>query len=282
MRRGAIVVGLLALGAGAFWVPRAGVGAGGAPREDDSRPGARPQAERKLVFREGFAGSRLGRRRWNACHWWADGGCTIASNNELEWYLPAQARVRRGRLGLVAEARPVRGSDGRLYPYRSGMISSGPPPGSTRPKFAFRYGRAEIRARVPAGRGLWSAFWLLPANRESTPEIDVMEILGHRPATVEMHLHYRRGDGARERRGMEWNQRSLRRGWHTFAIDWRPGSLAWLIDGVVRWSVRGARVPSNRMYLVANLAVGGHWPGEPDGSTRFPSALAIDYVKVWR
>ena len=233
----------------------------------------------RLAFRDDFDGQRPSRRRWSTCHWWARRGCTIASNHELEWYLPGQVRVRRGKLRLVAERRRVRGSDGNIHPYRSGMISSGPPPGSSRPKFAFRYGRAEIRARVPAGKGLWSAFWLLPANRESKPEIDVMEVLGHRRHTLEMHLHYRDGDQVRQR-GREWKH--LRPGWHTFAVDWRPGRLTWLLDGEVRWRVRGDAVPRERMYLVANLAVGGDWPGPPSAATRFPASLDVDWVKVWR
>lgn len=227
-----------------------------------------------------FSGRRLNRRIWNTCHWWADRGCTIASNNELEWYLPRQVRVRKGRLRLVARRRPTQGADGRRYPFVSGMISSGPPYDSRKPRFAFRYGRAEIRARVPAGKGLWSAFWLLPASRRSKPEIDVMEVLGHAPTTVEMHLHYRRPDGTVGQRGKEWRDAKLRSGWHTYAVDWRPGRLAWLIDGVVRWRVHGRAVPRVPMYLVANLAVGGDWPGPPSSSTRFPSALEIDYVRV--
>jgi beta-glucanase (GH16 family) len=275
MRRSTIAGGLLALAVAAA-VSRAGTEAGG------ERDALRPASERRLVMDENFAGRRLSRSRWSTCHWWAKRGCTIESNNELEWYLPEQARVGGGRLRLVAERRRVTGSNGREYPYASGMISSGPPRGSKTPRFAFRYGRVEMRARVPSGKGLWSAFWLLPANRTSKPEIDVMEILGHRPETVEMHLHYRNPDGETEQRGREWTQGSLRGGWHRFGIDWRPGYLAWLVDGVVRWRVRGDVVPDTRMYLVANLAVGGDWPGEPDAATAFPSSLEIDYVKVWR
>ncbi len=248
-----------------------------------ARAGGAPQAQgSRLVLREDFGGTRLDARRWRRCHWWARGGCTIASNGELEWYVPGQVRVHGGALRLVAQRGPVRGSDGRVYPYRSGMISSGPGPGSSAPRFAFRYGRAQIRARVPRGRGLWSAFWLLPANRRSKPEIDVMEIRGGHPDTVEFHVHWRGSGGATRQRGRSWRQAGLRRGWHTFAIDWRPGRLTWLVDGRVRWMVRGRAVPRTRMYLVADLAVGGEWAGSPDDSTRFPSALVIDSVRVWR
>ena len=271
MRSGVLILGLLTLGVAALGVSQAGT--------RTLRPPAAVEATGRLAFHEEFSGRRLDRRRWNRCHWWARRGCTIASNNELEWYLPRQVRVRGGRVRLVAEQRSVRGSDGETYPYRSGMISSGPPFDSSRPRFSFRYGRAEIRARIPVGRGLWSAFWLLPVTRESKPEIDVMEVLGHRPRTVEMHLHYRDGEEVRQR-GHEW--RHLSPGWHTFGIDWRPGRLAWLVDGKVRWRVRGEAVPSERMYLVANLAVGGDWPGPPDSATRFPSSFDIDWVKVRR
>ena len=236
----------------------------------------------RLVLREDFDGSDLNRARWNTCYWWAPHGCTISSNHELEWYLPEQVRAHGGVLELVAARRSVRGSDGHTYPYVSGMISSGPPYGSSKPRFAFRYGTAKIRARVPLGTGLWPAFWLLPANRHSIPEIDVMEILGQSPETVHMHLHYRNRQGEVTQRGAQWTDPGLRSGWHTFAIRWRPRRLVWVIDGVPRWRVRGHAVPRRRMYLIANLAVGGDWPGTPAASTRFPSVFQIDSVKVWQ
>src|SRR5688572_7470079 len=92
---------------------------------DDADPGP-AAAVSNGTLREEFRGQHLDRRVWNTCHWWADRGCTIASNEELEWYLPGQVRLRDGRLRLVAERRPARGADGRVFPYRSGMISSGP------------------------------------------------------------------------------------------------------------------------------------------------------------
>jgi beta-glucanase (GH16 family) len=239
-------------------------------------------ALRRLVFDERFAGGRLDGLRWSRCYWWAARGCTIATNHELEWYLPGQVQVGRGVARLIAARRAVRGTDGRTYSFVSGMISSGPTPRSSAPKFAFRYGRVEARLRVPAGAGLWSAFWLLPANRSAQPEIDIMEIHGDSPGVVRMHLHYRGRAGHDAVLSSDWTQRSLRSGWHRYGIDWRPGHLAWLIDGVVRWHVDGAAVPRARMYLIADLAVGGDPVGVPTARTPFPSALAIDWVRVWQ
>jgi beta-glucanase (GH16 family) len=236
----------------------------------------------RLVFDEGFAGGRLDGSRWSRCYWWAARGCTIVTNHELEWYLPGQVQVGRGVARLIAARRAVRGTDGRTYPFVSGMISSGPTPRSSAPKFSVRYGRVEARLRVPAGPGLWSAFWLLPADRSGQPEIDVMEIHGDSPGVVRMHLHYRAAGGRDAVLSSDWTQPSLPSGWHRYGINWRAGRLDWLIDGVVRWHVDGAAVPRSRMYLIADLAVGGDPVGAPTARTPFPSVLAIDWVRVWQ
>jgi beta-glucanase (GH16 family) len=236
----------------------------------------------KLVFADNFTGSRLIASHWNTCYWWASGGCTIATNHELEWYLPGQVQLSNGVAHLVAARRAVRGSDGRVYHFVSGLLSSGPAQDSAKPKFAFRYGRVEARMRVPAGRGLWPAFWLLPATQAELPEIDVVEIHGETPDVVRMHLHSRGPKGGEVVKDGSWTQPSLSSGWHRFGITWQPGRLEWLVDGVVRWQVDGSAVPSQPMYLLANLAVGGDPVGSPTASTPIPSALQIDWVRVWQ
>ena len=123
---------------------------------------------------------------------------------------------------MTASRRTVNG-DGKTYPYASGMVASGPPYDKDKPKFAFTYGRAVIRARIPKGRGLWPAFWLLPADKISKPEIDVMEMYGQEPETVRMHFHYVNDVGEVEAPGEYFTDPGLRTGWHRFAIDWRPG-----------------------------------------------------------
>lgn len=238
-------------------------------------PGRAPARER-VLFREDFGGAELDETRWRTCHWWSERGCTIATNHELEWYVPQQVRVHDGAAHLVADRRRIVGADGRRYPFASGMLSTGPGPEGA-PRFAFTYGRATIRARVPAGDGLWPAFWLLPADRRSEPEIDVMEVTSDEPDTVQMHLHFRRGDAERAR-GHDWQ--GLDPGWHTFAVDWRPGRLTWLVDGKRRWRVDGSMVPSEPMYLIANLAVSRDHPPTP--RTPSPAEFAIDWVRVVR
>ena len=108
-------------------------------------------------------------------------GCTISSNDELEWYRPEQVSVSGGALRLTADRNPTRGSDGREYEYRSGMVTTGPTIRDSEAQMSWTYGTVEARLRVPAGRGLWPALWMLPADRESRPEIDIMEVIGQDP-----------------------------------------------------------------------------------------------------
>jgi beta-glucanase (GH16 family) len=165
------------------------------------------------------------------------------------------------------------------------MVTTGPSRDDRhRPaRFAFQYGYVEMRARVPAGQGLWSALWLLPSDQESKPEIDIMEVLGHEPETVQVHLHTSDGDGRRVSRGQALPVADLSTGWHTYALNWRPDALVWFVDGQERWRVTDpAEIPTEPMYLLANLAVGGDWPGSPDETTSFPNWYEIDYVRVWQ
>lgn len=248
-----------------------------------SPPGSGRSSGPRLVFNATFNGSQLNHARWSTCYWWGSRGCTIATNRELEWYLPGQVSVGGGMVRLIASRRWVRGADGALYRYASGMISSGPTPTADRPKFAFRYGLAEARMWIPAGAGLWPAFWLLPANESDLPEIDVAEIIGQSPGVVRMHLHYRGRRGKNAVDGFDWHSgASLAAGWHLFGIDWEPGRITWLVDGHTRWSVTGSAVPHVPMYPIADLAVGGQQAGKPSAQTRFPSALAINWIRVWQ
>ncbi len=235
-----------------------------------------------LAFRDEFNRSALDAQKWTTCFWWvSNGGCTIETNHELEWYQPANVLLDQGALKLRAEVHSVT-AGGTAYEYTSGMISTGPTGKRSRPaRFAFQYGFVEIRARVPSGKGLWPAFWLLPANRQDKPEIDVMEIMGDQPNTIRMTLHYPNGSQDEEFT-QKWTGPDFSAGFHTFGLSWEPDAIVWYVDGVERWRYTdAARIPAQPMYPVLNLAVGGDWPGAPDESTRFPSDFEIDYLRVW-
>jgi beta-glucanase (GH16 family) len=236
-----------------------------------------------LVFHDEFGGSALDAKKWTTCYWWASrGGCTIATNHELEWYRPNNVMVGQGLLTLRAKPEKI-AVGGKSYPYTSGMITTGPTGERSGPaRFVFQYGYVEMRARVPSGKGLWPAFWLLPANRQDRPEIDVMEIMGDQPNTTRMTLHYPTVSGDRESMTQQWTGDDFSADWHTFGADWEPDAVVWYVDGVERWRYTDrTRIPAQPMYLLADLAVGGDWPGAPDISTLFPSDYQINYIRVW-
>ena len=238
-------------------------------------------ADASVLFEEHFDGPELDRGMWNTCHWWDDGGCTIESNDELEWYLPSQVAVRDGALHLTAEEVETTSPDGDEFPYRSGMVSTGPPRYEEPARFAFTYGTVDVRLRAPAGRGFWAAVWLLPADSESRPEIDMLEVLGHDPGLNLMHLHPE--DESKDAPRAEYRlpgDATFAEGWHDVRLEWTRGELRWFVDGKQVWTVRGDDVPDEPMYLVANLAVGGVYPGSPTDETPFPAVFSIDHITV--
>lgn len=239
-------------------------------------------ASGEVLLEATFDDGRLDPTVWNTCHWWGDPGCTIATNDELEWYVPEQVTVADGALRLTADRRAVRGSDGNPYDFRSGMVTTGPPPQDedAPAKLAFTYGSVEARLRVPAGRGLWPALWLLPATRESRPEIDVLEVLGQNPSELLMHLHPESLRAESPGQTYRVPGPSLAEDWHTIRLDWSAGELEFFVDDVSVWQVSGPQVPDEPMYLVLNLAVGGVYPGPPDETTAFPATFAIDFLRI--
>lgn len=188
-----------------------------------------------------------------------------------------------GALRLQARREQAVAWNGNTYNYTSGMVSTGGRKYETQPGFVFTYGYVEARVKVPAGQGLWPAVWLLPANYQWPPEIDVMEILGDEPDLTHMHYHYLRPDGTHADVGSTWRGPDFSAGWHTFAVDWRPDALVWYVDGVERARLSDpAAITSEPSYLLLNLAVGGDWPGAPDQTTVLPADYLVDHVRIWQ
>ena len=196
-------------------------------------------------------------------------------NGELQQYVSDNSRnnylVQDSSLQLIARKESY---NNRAY--TSGIIH-------TQHRFFQKYGYFEMRARIPSGKGLWPAFWLMPNPGEGVPEIDVMEILGQQPNITYMTFHYDNDAGVYSQDQTEWTGPNFSADWHTFAIDWQPGSLTWYVDGVAQKEITDAAIiPNVPMFILANLAVGGTWPGSPNSTTTFPSSYAIDYIRVWQ
>lgn len=240
-----------------------------------------PAGAWSLTFSDEFDGSLLG-EAWNTCHWWqVDGGCTIASNDEEQWYRREAVEVRGGALVLSASADPQVATDGAELPFRSGMVTSGfEDTDDQAAGFSLTYGYIEARLQLPSGAGTWPAVWMLSADKTSLPEIDLFEWYGSRPGLMTAHVHQRIA-GERSKARIEAAVTPTDDGWHTVGVLWEPSRVQFSFDGQVIGDVTDTElVPDTPMYLVVNLALGGP-AGEVDASA-LPQQLRIDYVRVWQ
>jgi len=181
------------------------------------------------------------------------------------------------RAGLSILARPTpRRLRTQLwgYPYVSGLITS-------RETFAQLYGYFEVRARLPAGRGLWPAVWLLPSAGGWPPELDLLEQKGGE--TVYQTVHTGAPDHPAE---ADFKARvpGAATGFHTYGVLWTPERLVWFVD---RRQTAATATPADLnqpMYLLINLAVGGDFTGPPSPSIRWPARFRIARVSAygWR
>lgn len=244
----------------------------------------------KRVWFDGFsgpAGSVADPR-----HWSAETGGGGWGNSELEYYTPGAANAQldgHGSLAIVAKSDTARHSCwyGQCR-YTSARLT-------TQQKFAVKYGRIEARIRVPAGSGVWPAFWMLGADIDANPwpgagEIDVMENVGREPSTVYGSLHGPGYSGANDPSASYTlaGGEPFSAKFHTFAVDWTPQSVEFLVDGHV-YETRTAKdvaghpwVFRKPFFLLLNLAIGGSFPGDPEHASHFSATMLIDYVAVYK
>jgi beta-glucanase (GH16 family) len=251
----------------------------------------RSTAARRLVWSDEFNGvqnSPVDSRRWRheTGGAWGDG--------ELQSYTPRKANSHqdgRGRLRIVARAERFRGTDSITRDYTSARIS-------TQDRYSFRYGTFEARLQMPVGRGVWPAFWALGTDIDHSGwpecgEIDVMEHLGQEPTMATGTIHGPRDGGganADYKPGRSVvHTTPLAQEFHTYGVQWLPGSIQFYFDGHPYWSITAADLPAGSrwvfdhpFFLILNIAIGGEWAGSPDASTTFPQALYVDYVRVYQ
>ena len=218
-----------------------------------------PGGSWRLVFSDHFTGRSLNTADWSTCYFF---GCTNRGNKELEWYRASQVAVHNGSATLTIVPKKIEGKE-----FASGMLSSWG-------KFSFQYGYAQIVAKLPVGRGLWSAFWTEPENGTWPPEIDVMENLGQSDG-VELYLHY---DAANHYRTSTVVLPTATSAFHTYGVDWEPGSVTWYVDGFL-WARFDVSITQPE-YLIADLAVNGKFP--PNSAVHFPQSLVIRSIQVWQ
>jgi len=166
----------------------------------------------------------------------------------------------------------------------------------TQGKFAFTYGKVEARIKLPHGQGIWPAFWMLGSDIPAVHwpacgEIDVMENIGREPSTVLGSLHgpgFSGGDSVHAPYTLPGGKR-FADDFHVFSVVWSPESVEFFADSKLYLRATPAALPAGApwifnkpFFLLLNVAVGGRWPGPPDGSTSFPQQMTVDYVRVYQ
>jgi len=227
-------------------------------------------AQWKLAFSTDFPGTSLDTSTWAECYPWTPKppGCTNFGNaDEREWYLPSQVHVEHGALALVAQRTPTEGSDvngnPKSYTCRSGMVT-------TYPSVHFKYGFVQVVARLPFGKGLWPAIWLIPSDGSWPPEIDIVEHWDTQ-TTARATLHT--GKQNVQQRGTV-NFPGADTGWHTYTLYWTQSRISIYYDGQLALTTTTS-IPQQAMYLLLDLADENNSPGSCSGT------MLVKSVKIW-
>lgn len=208
------------------------------------------------------------------------------NNHERQYYTTSTSNaVHDGQGNLVITARRENPGNYQCWYGRCEYTSARL---NTSGKFTQTYGSFEARIKMSRGQGMWPAFWMLGTGGgwPDAGEIDVMENVGFEPNTVHGTIHGPGYSGA-EGIGAGYSIGSpFADGFHTFRVEWSPNKIVWKVDGNVYQTRTPADLGGDRwvfdhpFFVILNLAVGGYWPGDPNGSTVFPNTLTIDYVRV--
>jgi beta-glucanase (GH16 family) len=248
----------------------------------------------RLVWSDEFndpAGRKPDARHWT--HEIGDGtanGIPGWGNSELEYYTDDALNASTNGQGHLAIT--ARQADGSLSCYYGPcQITSARLISQHKAEFA--YGRIEARIKVPAGAGLWPAFWSLGTNIgevgwPQSGEIDIMEFVGRVPNEIFGTIHGPGYSGGASFGGTHDFGVPVSESFHTFAVEWQPDRIDWYVDGILYHTATPANVAPNAwvfnhpFYLILNLAVGGNFGGPLDPAVVFPKSMLVDYVRVYQ
>lgn len=233
-----------------------------------------------LVWSDEFNGSTLNTSDWN---YDVGDGCPNCGwgNNELEYYTAGDnLYFQNGKMIIEARKESKNGKS-----YTSTRLT-------TMNKKSFKFGRVDMRAKLPFGQGIWPALWMLGDNFTTAGwpacgEIDIMEMLGHQPNKVYSTIHYKSGTGSKNIEKSLVNTASLADEFHVYSLVWETDKIKTMLDDKVIGEFSSAEVSGNypfneKFFFLFNVAVGGNWPGSPNTTTYFPQFMMVDYIRVFQ
>ncbi|CAF1513705.1 unnamed protein product [Rotaria sordida] len=238
-------------------------------------------ANLKLVWADEFEGTSLNETFWN----YELGNNNGWGNNELQSYKKENTNVKDGYLIIQAKNE----SAGNQI-YTSSRLT-------TQNKFNFKYGRVDIRAALPKGQGIWPALWMLGKNITTVNwpkcgEIDIMEMVGGNSGNGSDKTTYgtahwdNNGQHAQYGGNTKLASGTFNDEFHVFSIVWDAKKIVWYLDDVqfhiIDTTPAGLSEFQEEYFFIINLAVGGDWPGKPDGTTVLPQQLIVDYIRVFQ
>ncbi len=235
----------------------------------------------QLVWADEFGGTTLDLTKWTPI---VGPGGAVSGNAELQYYLsrPENIQVNNGTLKIIALNDGYGGNS-----YTSGRMQS-------KNLGDFLYGRFEARMKLPAGYGMWPAFWMLPTDNSygiwpRSGEIDIMELIGRQPATTYATIHTS-SDATDHDFGNSYTlpTGNFNNAFHVFSVEWSPNLLKFYMDGILYSTQTNTSITpqpwvfNKRFYMLLNLAIGGPWAYAPNSTTIFPQTMEIDYVRVYQ
>ena len=233
-----------------------------------------------LTWSDEFNGNSLDQSSWNY-----EIGGNGWGNNELEYYTNSTKNsfiTKGGYLVLEARKETIGTNN-----YTSARLQ-------TLGKREFIHGRIDIRAKLPKGKGIWPALWMLGSNIKTTPwpasgEIDIMELLGHEPNKIYGTIHWGDVGEGSTHIGKDYVLPSgdFSQTFHVFSLIWAADKIEWYVDDVKFYTAKKSDVngdyPFDKpFFFIFNVAVGGNWPGNPDATTVFPQRMIVDYIRVFQ
>jgi beta-glucanase (GH16 family) len=236
----------------------------------------------ELVWSDEFEGTAVNTAKWN---FEIGNGTNGWGNNENEYYTNRKenANVVDGNLVITAIKESYSG-----YQYTSARMT-------TKNKGYWLYGRIEMRAKLPLGKGTWPAFWMMPQKSTygtnywpDNGEIDIMEYVGYQPGVIHGTVHTNKNNGAS---GISKTTTSagIENDFHIYAVEWDTDTIKWFVDSKMygyypRLGKDWQYWPFNKeFFVILNFAVGGNWGGSQGiDDTVFPQTYEIDYVRVYQ